>query len=208
MHRSTPPPEVQEKYRMEAAGRVEYQLRFPQPLGKWAHINPRYFALTESWHSIGDLIIHSVFNRTPEEERLQIEEIPIQRHFNDEGREWFPAPTPTKDEIRQAQLEAVIQRIEIDDRQRLVIQEISRLRNLLVPMLRRMTEYGMVNMINWDQERRAQYHINRRNLQEHIINLRMEIDELHHELPVGYAEQFIPIPLEVVNPCQDLGRGV
>ena len=52
-------------------------------------------------------------------------------------------------------------------------------------------------MLDWALEQRAQYHIERRELQEEVNEIRQELEILHRSLPEGYAEQFIPFLLEL-----------
>ena len=198
MHKSTPYPEVQERYRLEAERRIQRQQESPQPLANWEHIHARYFALTEGWHAIGDLIVHSIFDKTPIDAALEIVEIPIRRYYNDEGREYFLAPEPTlEQEIFQARVDAITQRIALDDRRRRTVQEIILLRGVLVPLLRQLAQFGVTNILDWALDQRAQYYIERRNLQEKVNDIRQELERLYTSLPEGYAEQFIPVPLEI-----------
>ena len=88
MHRATPTPEEQEAVQAEADRRLAAQQADPEPIRlDWSHIHPRYFALPEGTHRIGDLIIVSIFNRPVEERPVIIEEIPIRRYYNELGRE-------------------------------------------------------------------------------------------------------------------------
>ena len=197
MHRATPTPEEQEDVRAEAARRLAAQQANPEPTREWSHIPPRYFALPEGTHLIGDLIIVSIFNRPLEERPVVIEEISIRRYYNDLGREWFLAPEPTlEQEVTQAQNDEVMQCIRLDDCRRRNVREISRLRRMLHPVLTRLAHLGVTNMLDWAPERRAQYHVERRVLREEVNAIRGRLEELHRALPEGYLERFLDVPLE------------
>ena len=129
---------------------------------------------------------------------MQIEEIPITRYYNDEDREYFIAPEPTfEQKILQAQVEAVAERIALNDRRRRTIQEIILLRELLIPMLKQLAQFGVTNMLNWALDQGAQYHLERKELQEKVNELREKLERQNRSLPEGYAERFIPFPLDL-----------
>ena len=142
--------------------------------------------------------MHSIFDKTPTDPALEIVEIPIRRYYNDVGREYFLAPEPTlEQEIYQARVDAISESIVLDDRRRRTVQDIILLREILAPLLRQLGQFGVTNMLHWALDQRAQYHIDRRNLQERVNSLREELERLYNSLPEGYAEQFIPVPLEI-----------
>ena len=64
-------------------------------------------------------------------------------------------------------------------------------------MLRQLAQFGVTNMLDWALDQRAQYHIERRNLQEKVNDIRQELERLHTSIPEAYVEQFIPFPLEI-----------
>ena len=97
----------------------------------------------------------------------------------------------------QQENEEVFQNILLDDRRRRAVQEISLIRERLVPMLRRIAILGVTDLRNLDQNRRRKYHDERSELQEKINLLRHDLDELYLSLPEGYAEQYIPFPLGI-----------
>ena len=103
----------------DAADRLVCQQSNPEEFGDWSFVDSKRFEVPEGLHKIGGLLIHSVFIKPVEESSVQIEEIPITRYYNDEGREYFIAPEHTfKQKILQARVEAVAERIALDDRRR------------------------------------------------------------------------------------------
>ena len=52
-------------------------------------------------------------------------------------------------------------------------------------------------MLDWAPERRIQYPVERRELQEEVNAVRGRLEELQQQLPEGYLERFLEVPLEV-----------
>ena len=98
-------------------------------------------------------------------------------------------------EILQAQSDAVMQRILLDDRRRHIVREISGLRRVLLPILTRLPHLEVTNMLDWSPESRAQYHVESRELQKEVNTLRERLERLYLQLPKGYTEKFIEVPL-------------
>ena len=179
----------------EAVRRYLRQQAQPEELGDWSWVDPLRFPLLPGLHRIGEQLIISIFQETPPTE--EIEEWDEDWSIMKPGP-IFPPPVLTLRQRKTQQVnEEVFQNILLDDRRRRAVQEISLIRERLVPMLRQIAILGVTDLRDQDQNRRRNYHDERSELQEKINLLRDELDELYLSLPEGYAEQYISFPLEI-----------